>query len=166
MIENQIELRPMTRSDWDALCRVHAIARAQELERAGLPVGDVSLEFDRERIVASPGLVAVLGGDVVGFVVWWTDGYLSRLYVDPAAQRRGIGRTLWSAAMERVGPEAWTNAFAANTPAVRLYESCGMRIVWSRPEELGGVVYQSLRLALPTSRMSDPDAVRFPGARS
>lgn len=112
-------------------------------------------------------LVACIDGRIVGFAAWrergeWhNSGYLSWLYVDPAFHRRGVGDQLLGRAMDALGSQAWTLARQGNDPAIRLYEKHGMRIVKSRPAETRGYPYIELRMALPTSRKSDPEAPNF-----
>src|SRR4051812_16854824 len=62
------------------------------------------------RVLTSPGavsLVALEDGDPIGFAHSMTDGaiqcYLCRLVVDPAAQRRGVGRALVEESLARSG---------------------------------------------------------------
>lgn len=112
-----------------------------------------------DEFFASQTLVACLGGAVVGFASWNED-YLTWLYVDPNQQRRGIGRRLLAEVLERIGPEAWTNTLAGNDPALALYRQAGMEVVWTRPCNIEGFPCMGMRLALPTSRMRDPETKR------
>ena len=107
--------------------------------------------------------VACRGDRVAGFVSW-NGAYITWLYVDPSAQRRGIGRRLLQHALEQIGPEAWTNMIAGNDPALALYRQVGLEIVWERRGDCDGFACAAMRLALPTSRMRDPDARRQPPA--
>lgn len=78
--------------------------------------------------------VAVTDGRVVGYAITGragTDGYLQRLAVDPAYQRRGLGRALaldglhW---LRRKGTtRAVVNTQIANTAAFSLYQGLGFR---------------------------------------
>ena len=78
----------------------------------------------------------------------------------PDRHRRGVGRRLLAAALERVGPEAWAIVLEGNEPALKLYRRAGMEIVWSRASDCEGFPCRALRVALPTSRMRDPEAKR------
>lgn len=64
-----------------------------------------------------------------------SSGHLGQISVMPSHQRKGVGRRLIRSAMselERRGFEAVSLAVTnANTPALRLYESCGFRTVHS-----------------------------------
>ncbi|MEN3314425.1 MAG: hypothetical protein V7605_659 [Acidimicrobiaceae bacterium] len=84
--------------------------------------------------------VALEGGQVAGYAITGragTDGYLQRLAVDPAHQRRGLGRALaldglyW---LRRKGVgRAAVNTQVSNTAAFSLYEGLGFR---SQPSDL------------------------------
>lgn len=112
-------------------------------------------------------MVACVNDEVVGFVAWrdrgeWRgSGYLSWLFVDPAFHRRGIGSLLLVEAMAALGDQAWTLAKLGNDPAISLYVKHGMQIVRSRPVETWGFPHTEVRLALPTSRRSNPDVPNF-----
>ena len=161
-------IRGYESTDWPDICRVYDLARVQELTRSGVdlrafkPMVEAAEtgEFSTSRT-----LVACDRDKVAGFVSW-KEAYITWLYVDPDYQRRGIGRRLLDEAMIHTGPGAWTNALGGNEPAVTLYERRGMEVVWSRVGDCEGYPCTSLRLALPTSRMRDPSARRFPGAKS
>ena len=170
-IPSEPEIRDFVPADWDAVCEVYASAARYELSLSGTdprayrPMPD---EEDLDDFLHwNTARVACLEGKVVGFVAWrdrgeWKNsGYLSWLYVDPAYHRRGIGDRLLSRAMEALGDQAWTLAKQGNTPSIRLYEKHGMRVVTSRPAETGGYPHVELRMALPTSRKSDPDTPNF-----
>lgn len=170
-------LRPYTPDDWPAVCRIHDAARVQELA-----AGNVDPRAFRLMVVAagddeffvSTTVVACHDGDdgvgvaegvdrtsaaVAGFVSW-NGSYITWLYVDPAVQRRGIGRQLLDHALRQIGPHAWTNMIGGNNAALRLYLAAGLDVVWSRPGDCDGYPCTAMRLALPTSRMHDPDAKR------
>lgn len=164
-------VRAFTPADWRAICDLYEPAARLELTltgadpRAFRPMPD---EEDLDTFLElNSARVACLGGQVVGFVAsrdrgeWRDSGYLSWLYVDPACHRRGIGERLLRRAMEALGDQAWTLAKQGNDPAIRLYERHGMQIVKARRVEALGYPYTEIRLALPTSRKSDPDAPNF-----
>jgi len=154
--------------DWPAVCQVHDAARVQELAagkvdprafRPMLEVAEADEFFLSETLVACPAHIDE-ARQVLGFVSWH-DSYITWLYVDPLQQRQGIGRQLLQAALDRIGPEAWTMMIAGNQAALVLYQSLGLEIVRSMPSEIEGYPCQGIRLALPTSRMRDPSARRI-----
>jgi GNAT superfamily N-acetyltransferase len=65
---------------------------------------------------------------------------IHKLMVDPPAHRRGLGRALLAAVLDRAGPSrrVIVQTAAANQPAIALYESRGFRIVrcWNAPDGL------------------------------
>jgi [ribosomal protein S18]-alanine N-acetyltransferase len=157
-----VSIRPYTVADWTAVCRVHDAARPQELAAGGVdprafrPMVEAA---EGDEFFASETAVACIGHTVAGFISW-NGAYITWLYVDPAFQRRGIGRQLLQHALRLIGPEAWTTMIAGNEPALRLYRGAGMEVVWTRRSECDGYGCGSMRLALPTSRMHDPAARR------
>ena len=86
-----------------------------------------------ERIVSDPDtplepcewmLVAELDGTVVGYVAV-SGNHVENLYVDPAAQGRGVGRCLLAAVEERLVGPITLRCLVVNTRARSLYERCG-----------------------------------------
>jgi ribosomal protein S18 acetylase RimI-like enzyme len=81
-------------------------------------------------------LVDVRGDKVVGVASYAMpsadEGYLASLYVDPAAQRLGVGRRLLAAVESRLREAGARRAtlwvFAANTPSVAFYAKQGWRL--------------------------------------
>ncbi|MCJ8518946.1 ribosomal-protein-alanine N-acetyltransferase [Pseudorhizobium tarimense] len=78
-----------------------------------------------------------------GRVIGWAarDGApdcISDLWVDPAHQRRGVGRTLILHLLDIIADEghplARIQTHASNAAAVSLYERCGFTIVWQGKE--------------------------------
>ena len=61
--------------------------------------------------------VAELEGQVAGFVAAVT-GWLEHLYVDPAAQGRGVGSALFAHAQAAAAPRASTSGCSSATPAL------------------------------------------------
>jgi len=157
-----LEIREYEPADWEAVRRVHDLARVVELEEGGVdPRAFLSMAetAERDEFFRSQSLAAVVEGCVVGFVSW-NGTYVTWLYVHPEQQGRGIGHQLLEVALERIGPHAWTNLIAANEPALRLYQRVGMEVVWIRPGDCEGYPCDSMRVALPTARMHDPNARR------
>jgi len=161
-----LTIRPYTGTDWAAVCRIHEAARVQELAAGGVDpraFRAMTEAADADELFDSATAVACLGDRVAGFVSW-NGAYVTWLYVDPGAQRRGIGRRLLEHALRQIGPEAWTNIIAGNEPALALYRRAGLQVVWERPGDCDGFPCAAMRFALPTSRMRDPDARRQPPA--
>lgn len=140
-----VELRDELAGDFERLNR-------EWLEGHGLlEDGDLPyLRDPRGTIVARGGcvLVALDGGAVIGTVavIPLDDGIweLAKLAVAGAARRRGVGRRLTHAAIERARSAGARKLVLSSSrrlaAAVRLYESLGFRHVPSHP---GGVVYAS-----------------------
>ncbi|MFN2484027.1 MAG: GNAT family N-acetyltransferase [Candidatus Limnocylindria bacterium] len=131
-----VELRPLSRDDFD-----DALAMISELYL--LPAGDVGAQrerFDAQiNSVDNVSFLAAADGEVAAIVVfsfrrrlnWATwEGWVSDLYVRPAARRRGIGRALMRACVEewrlRQGHRLTLETGYENVAARSLYESLGM----------------------------------------
>ena len=145
---------PMTAEHWPAVERIYA---------AGIATGHATFEsapptweaFDAARLPAHR-LVAV---DEDGSVRGWAAavpvsdrcayaGVIEHsVYVDPAAQGRGIGRTLLSALLENARAEGiWTvqsGIFPENAPSLAVHDAAGFRVVGTR-ERLGRMTYGPL----------------------
>lgn len=161
-VTDELILRAYSTADWPAICRIHDAARVQELAAGGVdprafrPMTEAA---EGDEFFVSETVVACESETVVGFVSWNGD-YVTWLYIDPLFQRRGVGSKLLQHALERIGPEAWTNLLGGNEAALSLYRAVGMEVVWTKPSECDGYPCVGLRVALPTSRMRDPVAKR------
>jgi ribosomal protein S18 acetylase RimI-like enzyme len=142
------EIRPLAESDIDAVAEVHV--RAWQSAYAGIVPAEVLDALDpavfaerRRNRVPPPGaqtLVADDAGTIVGFAAFGpcrlaegidaAEGELYAIYVDPARQRTGAGRLLFTAAREglaRAGfPVMRLWVLEENHPARRFYEHLGM----------------------------------------
>ncbi|KQY46666.1 GNAT family N-acetyltransferase [Cellulomonas sp. Root137] len=145
---------PLTAEHWPAVERIYA---------AGIATGHATFEsapptweaFDAARLPAHR-LVAV---DDDGAVVGWAAavpvsdrcayaGVIEHsVYVDPAAQGRGIGRTLLAALLENARTEGiWTvqsGIFPENATSLAVHAAAGFRVVGTR-ERLGRMTYGPL----------------------
>jgi GNAT superfamily N-acetyltransferase len=125
-----ITFREYEDADWEAVCRVHDLARPDELKGSCDARAFVPIERDPEveRLRRCRKLVALDGDRLVGFA--GVDGtYFAWLYVDPDYYGRGIGRRLLRSALELTGPGSWTIVLEGNHRARGLYESEGFRAV-------------------------------------
>lgn len=83
--------------------------------------------------------LAEVDGTVVGWCARDSEpDYVSDLWMQPEWQGRGIGRALLVDALERIRGAGFAKArihtHANNDGAIRLYERCGFRIIWSGSE--------------------------------
>ena len=155
-------IREYVPADLRQVYHVHDLARVVELKLGGVdprafrPMEQVA---DADEFFMSETWVACDGPNVIGFISWNGD-YITWLYVEPDYHRRGIGRRLLNEALQRIGPEAWTTTLEGNEAAVSLYRDARMEIVSGQSSECEGYPGTSLRLALTTSRMHDPEMRR------
>jgi ribosomal protein S18 acetylase RimI-like enzyme len=121
-----ILLRSFQPADWKAICRIHDLARPDELKGSCDPRAFVPIEEDQEveHLKNCMKLVAVVDGAVVGFI-GIDGGYIGWLYIQPDFYGQGIGRKLLKSGLEHVTEKAWTIALDGNTRAIHLYQSEG-----------------------------------------
>lgn len=129
-------LEPLTALDLDRAAALHAAAFVPLGERAWT-------RQDLAELLGSPGVAGLLllddEGDA-GFALWRVaadEAELLTLAVAPIHRRRGAGRRLLTAAIERVRREGAQWLFlevGADNPAARnLYDTQGFRAVGGRP---------------------------------
>ncbi|MFI5925731.1 GNAT family N-acetyltransferase [Micromonospora sp. NPDC051543] len=139
-------LRPMSPGDADRVLAIYQL---------GLDGGDASFEvtaptwaaFDASRIAAHR-FVAVVDGLVLGWVAVsptssrpvYAGVVEHSVYVDPAAQGRGVGRLLLDALITSTeGAGIWTiqsGIFPENTASLALHRRAGFRVIGVR-ERIG-----------------------------
>jgi len=137
-----VQIRPLVAADWRAVERIYALGMASG--NATFETATPSWEEWSLGHHSFARLVAVDGGDVVG---WAALSPVSRrpayagvaensIYIDPARQRRGIGRTLLSALIaESEAHGIWTiqsSVFPENQATIVLHERAGFRVVGRR----------------------------------
>ena len=146
------EYRP---ADWPALCRVHDLARPDELKGSFDPRAFIPLDEDPEReyLRICDIFVAEVAGEVVGFV-GFDPPYLAWLYVDPAHYRNGLGRILLRHRLASLGEDAWTQSCGNNTPAIGLYLEEGFRIAKRFESDNAGYPGPGVILAIHPERES------------
>jgi ribosomal protein S18 acetylase RimI-like enzyme len=144
-----MEIRSLAETDVDAVIRVWTETKRDtydfiERERHYTDADDEA--FFRGHILPRCAIwVAVADGDVLGFVAL-VGTYLDRLYVRPAAQRRGVGSALLARAIE-VSPDGLElHTHVENFKARAFYEKMGFVAVRfgisPPPESLPDVEYQ------------------------
>jgi [ribosomal protein S18]-alanine N-acetyltransferase len=129
-------LRTLGARDLDRAAGLHEAAFAALGERAWT-------RQDVAELLAAPGVAGLLiedeDGDV-GFALWRRavdESELLTLAVSPARQRRGAGRTLLAAVIDRARIAGARTLFLEvgidNSPARALYEAAGFASVATRP---------------------------------
>ncbi len=132
----EVSRRVATCDDLDAILRIESLV-------FGNPWAPKAYVDEIERPMAVVELAVDPGGLVVGFSCTWhvvaageTEAHLLRIAVDPALQRRGVGRDLLAAVLERASQARATRVLlevgAANRPARRLYEALGFTEIGRR----------------------------------
>lgn len=137
-----VAIRPMTPGDWPEVERIY---------RAGIDAGNATFEtetppwdrFDATRL-PHPRLVAALDGAVAGWVAAspvsarpvYRGVVEHSIYIDPAAQGRGVGRALLEAFIAQAEEAGiWTiqsSIFPENEASLRLHRAAGFREVGRR----------------------------------
>ncbi|MBD66465.1 MAG: hypothetical protein CME62_14735 [Halobacteriovoraceae bacterium] len=142
----QIEIRPMMKTDCEAVGSLHArawleayrgIIHDEFLDSVSIEKRIENWQKDFEKYQHLTRLVAVLENKVVGFVVGdkereeipEIESELWSLYVDPDYYRRGVGEKLYYALVEEFQKQNFKNmnvwVLPANTRAVSFYQKMG-----------------------------------------
>ncbi len=133
----------MTREDWPAVERIYAegIATGQATFETEPPSWE---EFDAGRLPGELRLVAVEGGEVVGWAALSATSsrecYVGvaehSVYIAEGTRGRGIGQSLMDALLAAADTAGiWTiqtSIFPENEASVRLHERVGFRVVGRR----------------------------------
>lgn len=125
-----MSLRPAATADLD---RLLAIERAWPTT-PGWSRAQFEAELGRLWVAEEEGRVV----GYAGFSCVPPEAQVTTIAVDPAAARRGLGRALLKALIERARASGCAllqlEVGARNAPALKLYESEGFRVVGRRPK--------------------------------
>ena len=105
-------------------------------DAAFMQLSTASLTVSDARIASGSVLVAAEEDRIVGMAEVEPDGELGKMFVDPPAMGRGVGRLLFKAAVSmarRLG--ARTMAILADPNAAPFYERLGARFVSQAPSD-------------------------------
>jgi ribosomal protein S18 acetylase RimI-like enzyme len=124
-----LEVRAYEDADWDAICRIHDAARLDELRSSVGLEAFLSLAetYEAEDLFGNPVWVAVLDGEVAGFVSA-SPSEITWIYVEPTLYRRGVARALMSRVFAYAGDRVELEVLDGNAAARAFYESLGF--VW------------------------------------
>jgi ribosomal protein S18 acetylase RimI-like enzyme len=106
------------------------LPKIKEIDRAAFSAEEQYDDGMYDRMLQSGrSLVALDGGQVVGYAFVQIDPYphVRSLAIHPSHHRRGFGRALLQAVIDRGEHQVDLLVDEANTPAVRLYEQLGFR---------------------------------------
>ncbi len=126
-----IKIREYQQQDWQRLIEIHDKARTNELQLAGLndaflPLAEAAF---REGLFEYTICVATISKEVLGFAAY-TEEELAWLYVDPAYNHRGIGKSLIEYVIKNITKRPiHVEVLAGNEPAINLYKSMGFETV-------------------------------------
>lgn len=142
---NAFSLRPATRSDIPSITRIYAHAVRQgtaSFEIEPPDAAEMARRMDALLQGGYPYLVADEHGAVLGYA--YAGPYRARpayrfsvensVYVDPDAQRRGVGRALLEKLIEEAAARNFRQMIAvigdsAQTPSIELHRALGFRMV-------------------------------------
>jgi ribosomal protein S18 acetylase RimI-like enzyme len=113
--------------------------------------------FGAQIAAATPLLVALIGGDLIGYTRIGQDPppacvgdssavELAQLYVEPTHQGRGVGAQLLAAAMAAIHAPIWLCAWEQNQRALRFYARHGFTVVGRTKVYVREVVFEDLVL--------------------
>jgi ribosomal protein S18 acetylase RimI-like enzyme len=125
-----ITFRPIQRDDLAAISRVHwrACRIAYTFMNWSYSEADVYDWYATRQATWDWGLVASDRGTVAGFIAA-CGSVIDQLFIDPHYQRRGIGKSLLTAAIAELREPQTLHVFEANTPARLFYASHGFKEV-------------------------------------
>ena len=123
----RIEIRPAEARD-DGRCRaIHADATMSSYGAVYRWLERIVYDPDTPLEPCEWMLVAEIGERVVGYVAV-SRTHVENLYVDPASQGLGVGRSLLRAVEQRVVGPITLRCLLVNTRARSLYERCGFTV--------------------------------------
>ncbi len=134
-----ITIRPYRPSDWDSICRIHDVARLDEL-RSSVGVEaylDLATTYENEGLFDGDVWVAELDGQVGGFIAG-TPGEITWAYVDPSRYRSGIGRALVQHVQARASGPVELEVLDGNDTARAFYQRMGFVVEATTTGKLAG----------------------------
>ncbi len=133
-----IAIRPYAAADWDAICRIHDAARVEELRATvGLEAFlELAATHEAEGLFDGDVWVAELDGEIAGFLAGTSDE-ITWMYVEPALQRRGVGRALIGHVLARAMGPVRLEVLDGN-PARVFYERLGFVVESTTTGRLAG----------------------------
>ena len=142
-----VRFRAMTAADVPAIAAVHRAACLEAYRFMGwdYPLEQIAAWYGEKFPGWDFARVAEADGRVVGYL-GASGGLLDDLFIDPAWQGRGLGRTLAEAQLARGIRPVTLEVFEQNLPARRLYEVLGFRTVGRFWNEIDGAMELRCRL--------------------
>lgn len=121
-----MKVRDYRDSDWARICKIHDLARMDELREAGLVEAFLPLEIaaEKEGLFEYEILVAERNEEVLGFVAY-NQEELAWLYVDPSCYRTGVGGLLAKTVLGMREEGICIEVLQGNNAAVDFYKSIG-----------------------------------------
>jgi ribosomal protein S18 acetylase RimI-like enzyme len=121
-----MKIRRYLDKDWSCICKIHDLARLDELRSASLIDAFLPLEIaaEKEGLFCCQLLVAERNGVVSGFLAY-NENEIAWLYVDPTCYRSGVGKALVNAVTKMSSQTLSIEILKGNTAALEFYKSCG-----------------------------------------
>lgn len=121
-----MNIRNYKTSDWEAICKIHDEARIDELRgtvdlNAFIPLKKAAFT---EGLFGGEIIVAEIENQVAGFI-GFNKKTIDWLYISPKHYRKGIGKLLIEAALEKAAGEIRIAVLKNNLPALMLYKKMG-----------------------------------------
>lgn len=69
------------------------------------------------------------GEDIVGYIIFDTEGHVHSAAVKTAHRRKGFGRMLFAYASQHAKERLWLEVRSKNDAAIRFYKTMGMKII-------------------------------------
>lgn len=123
-----MNIRSFIKSDWNDLCKVHDLARSDELKAASLESAFLPLEVaaEREGLFEYEILVAECDNEVQGFIAFDNEE-IAWLYINPKMYRKGVGKALLEKALAINNSPFSIEVLVGNSSALNFYKHCGFK---------------------------------------
>jgi ribosomal-protein-alanine N-acetyltransferase len=115
------------------------IDQVLEIEKQSFPKSAYSKEviLTYARMLPDTFMVAVLGHEIGGYILFETSGHVLSMAVKTASRRKGTGMALLMHARQRSEGRLWLEVRSKNVSAIAFYRKAGMEITGRVPKYYG-----------------------------
>jgi len=119
--------------------RMEDIDKVLEVEKQAFPKSIYSKQTFLYFARTLPGtfIIAEVGRDIVGYIIFDATGHIYSIVVDPGYRRKGFGAILVIHALKCIEKPLWLEVRSRNIGAINFYKKLGMKITGKIPEYYG-----------------------------